>query len=296
MSIGRGSPAADVRAGADRLRAVLPSVPRIAITLGSGLGGLVEALGDPVAIPFAEVPPLPATGVVGHGGRFVWGRLAGTEVLVQAGRVHAYEGHPMDVVVAPVRILAELGVGVLVLTNAAGGIRPGLEPGDLLLLEDQINLSFRAPLAGPVLAGEARFPDMSAPFDAELRGVFREAAEAEGVELSEGTYASVHGPSFETRAEVRMLAGLGADVVGMSTVHEVIVARALGLRVAALSLVTNRATGLSAHPLGHDEVLDVGRKAAARTERLVAEAVRRMAAGARAGGQSTGSGATTGAK
>ena len=143
-----------ISAAADTLRSVLPSVPPVAITLGSGLGGLVDALEDIVSVPFSELPPLPPAGVVGHGGRFVFGRLEGSPVLIQAGRVHAYEGHPMDVLVAPVRILAELGVTTLILTNAAGGIRPGLEPGDLVLLDDQINLSFRAPLAGAVRSGE----------------------------------------------------------------------------------------------------------------------------------------------
>ena len=259
------------------LRSALPSVPPVAITLGSGMGGLVDALEDVVSVPFADLPPLPPAGVVGHGGRFVFGRLDGHPVLIQAGRVHAYEGHPPHVLVAPVRILAELGVTSLILTNAAGGIRPGLQPGDLVLLEDQINLSFRAPLVGPVRPGEERFPDMSAPFDPALRGTLREAAVDEGIELAEGVYASVHGPSFETRAEVRMLGRLGADVVGMSTTAEVVVARARGLRVAGLSLVTNRATGLSLEALNHEEVLEVGRLAAGRTQRLLTAALRRIA-------------------
>jgi purine-nucleoside phosphorylase len=269
--------------GADTLRAAFPSIPPLAITLGSGLGALVDALDDPVAVPFSEVSPLPSTGVVGHDGCFVFGRLDGIEVVVQSGRIHAYEGYPTGIVVAPIRILADLGVEAVILTNAAGGIRPGLEPGDLLLVEDHINLSFRAPLTGSVLEGEERFPDMSAPFDPELRMAMRQAALDEGIDLTEGTYAGVHGPSFETRAEVRMLGHLGADVVGMSTVAEVIVARARGLRVAGLSLVTNRATGLATQPLGHQEVLEVGREAAGRTVRLLTSAVRRIVSQPREG-------------
>lgn len=278
MTSSASTPDQAIAESASRLRDAFPSIPEIAITLGSGHGGFVEVLTDPVSVPFEELPPLPGTGVIGHGGRFVYGHLGGIAVVVQAGRVHAYEGHPRDVAVAPVRILARLGVRTLVLTNAAGGIRPGLEPGDLVLLDDQIDFSFRAPLTGPVRDGETRFPDMSAPFDPALSRALLDAAEAEGIELGRGTYASVHGPSFETRAEVRMLARLGADVVGMSTVAEVIVARASGMRVAGLSLVTNRATGLSARALDHEEVLEVGREAAARTARLLVAAVGRIAA------------------
>jgi purine-nucleoside phosphorylase len=258
------------------------------VTLGSGLSDLVDALEEPRSVAFDELPSLPSAGAPGHGGgRFAFGRLDGTPVLLQAGRIHAYEGVALEAVIAPVRILASLGVGALLLTNAAGGIRPGLEPGDLVLLDDQIDLTFRRPLAGPVRDGETRFPDMSAPFDAELRASLRRVALEEGIELSEGTYAAVHGPSYETRAEVRMLARLGADVVGMSTVAEVATARALGLPVAALSLVTNRATGLAGRPLRHEEVLETGREAAGRMTRLVRGFLRRVSDERGVAGQST---------
>jgi purine-nucleoside phosphorylase len=263
-------------------------VPRIAITLGSGLGDLVDAVEEPVSVPFADVRPIPAAGVAGHGGRFVFGVLEGVDVVLQAGRVHHYEGYDPEVVSAPVRILAVLGVEAMIFTNASGGIRADLRPGDLLLIEDQINASFTSPLAGPMRPGEPRFPDMSGPFDAGLREAFKRAAISEGLELPEGTYASVHGPSYETRAEVRMLARLGADVVGMSTTSEVIVARSLGLRVAAVSLVTNRATGLSTESLSHADVLRTGRAAAERAERLIRAAVARFDVEQTPRGQSTG--------
>jgi len=255
------------------MRSLLPSVPRVAVVLGSGLGAFAEALEDPVSIPFADLPPLPPARVEGHGGRFVAGRLRGVDVLVQAGRVHAYEGVPEPVVAAPVRLMAALGVEAVIMTNAAGGIHPLFGPGDVVLLDDQINLSFRSVLQGPTRDAEVRFPDMGAPFDAELCDTIRAAALRLGVTLREGTYAGVLGPAYETPAEVGMLRRLGADLVGMSTVHEVAVARAAGLRVAVLSLVTNRAAGLGAGVLSHDEVLEVGRRASADMLRLLTEAV-----------------------
>ena len=270
------------------LRDAFPRVPRIAITLGSGLGELVEAVEEPISVPFGDVEPLPSAGVAGHGGRFVFGVLSGVDVVLQAGRVHGYEGYAPDVVAAPVRLLATLGVETLIFTNAAGGIRGDLRPGDLFLIEDQIHGALISPLAGPVRSGESRFPDMSTPFDPGLRRALKDAALSEGVELSEGTYASLHGPSYETAAEVRMLARLGADVVGMSTTAEVIVAQALGLRVAGLSLVTNRATGLSAEPLSHADVLRIGRAATERAERLLRAAVAQLGVTSTLLGQSTG--------
>ncbi len=253
-------------------------MPSVALVVGSGLGALEDALADPVAVAFEEIPGLPAVGVAGHGGRFVHGRLGSTEVLVQAGRFHVYEGHAPDRVVAPVRILSALGVGAVIMTNASGGIRPGLEPGDVVLVDDVLNLMFRSPLAGPVAGDEARFPDLSRPFDAALLDVIRGAALDTGVLLEEGTYAAVTGPAYETAAEIRMLARLGADLVGMSTVPEVVTAAALGLPCAVLSLVTNRATGLSAEPLSHEEVLEVGRTAGERVAALLTEVVWRLAA------------------
>ena len=277
----------DVAAAAERLRQVLPSVPATAVIVGSGLGGLEEALDHRVAVPFGDLPGLPSAGVAGHGGRFVFGRLGPAAVLLQSGRFHLYEGRPPDVVVAPVRILSALGVEQVIMTNAAGGIHPLLEPGHVVLVDDVLNLTFRSPLAGPVLEGETRFPDMSRPMDPGLADLLRDSAAHLGQRLATGTYAAVLGPQYETPAEVRMLRRMGADVVGMSTVPEVIAAAARGLRCAVLSLVTNKAAGLAASPLSHEEVLEVGAAASEDVSALVTEAVTRLHAGGDAR-QSTG--------
>ncbi|MFQ5536204.1 MAG: purine-nucleoside phosphorylase [Gemmatimonadota bacterium] len=268
---GDGAPsgAPDIPAAARILAARIPDRPRVLAILGSGLGHLADDLDDPVAIPFAELPGFPASGVVGHAGRYLYGRLNGQPVLFQAGRYHVYEGYPEEVVVAPVRLAAALGVEILIVTNAAGGADPRLEPGDLVLLDDHINLMFRSPLAGPAREGEERFPDMSAPYDRELQRVAMEVALKAGEPLVRGTYAAVTGPSYETAAEVRMLRGLGADTVGMSTVPEVITARGLGLRCLGFSMVTNKATGYTHEPLGHEEVVEVGRRAGIRLGRIL---------------------------
>ncbi|MEQ9401742.1 MAG: purine-nucleoside phosphorylase [Longimicrobiales bacterium] len=259
----------DVAAAARLLRDRLRRPPEAVVVLGSGLGHLVDDLDDPVEVPFTDAPGFPGSGVAGHAGRWVGGSLAGCPVLLQAGRYHVYEGHPMEVVVAPVRVAAALGVGTLVLTNAAGGADPDLEPGDVVLLHDHLNLMFRSPLIGLARTGEPRFPDMSEPYDAGLRAAAKRAAARLGIPLREGVYAAVTGPSYETAAEVRMIRTLGADVIGMSTVPEVLAARSAGLRCLAFSMVTNKGTGYSAEALSHDEVMAVGREAGARVAGLV---------------------------
>ncbi len=261
---------------ASRLRRRMGGNARIAIALGSGLSAIETDVDDPIVVRFSELPGLPETGVMGHEGRFVGGRLGGVPVLLQAGRYHVYEGHPMSVVGAPMRILAAAGVTTVVTTNAVGGIHPALNAGDIVLLDDQLNVSFRGPLAGPVVRDEARFPDMSEPFDAGLQRLVLLISRELGIEVRRGTYAGVPGPSYETAAEIRMIARLGGDVVGMSTVPEVIVAAAVGLRLVGLSLVTNKATGLSNATLSHGDVLSVGRAAGARLGGLVTELVRRI--------------------
>ncbi len=274
----------DLTEAVERLRGSLPSVPDVALVLGSGLGHVVDRIERPISSSFEDLPGLPSSTVAGHAGRFVHGTLGGREVLIQAGRYHLYEGHPTEVVVAPVRVLARLGVRTFVFTNASGGIRPSLEPGDFVLVDDHLNLMFRSPLAGPVAPGETRFPDMSAPYDPELQEAALRAAARVGIALTRGTYAGVLGPAFETAAEVRMLARLGADVVGMSTVPEVVTARALGLRCLAVSMVTNRATGLGGGALSHEEVMEVGRVAGLRLGDFVLELLAELDATA----QSTG--------
>lgn len=269
-----GSPEAVVGA-AEYLAGRIGLTPEVQLVLGSGLGGVAEAVEGAVEVPFPEVPGLPAAGVAGHAGRFVAGTMGGRAVLLQSGRFHLYEGHPPDLVVAPVRIAAALGARTLILTNAAGGIHPALEPGALMLLDDHMDLMARSPLAGAVRPGEARFPDMSAPYDPALQDVALEEAAELAVPLHRGVYAGLLGPSFETPAEIRMLQRLGADAVGMSTVPEVITARALGLRCLAFSAITNRAAGLAPEPPSHEEVMEVGRRAG----KSLAELLRRVVVG-----------------
>ena len=250
----------DVPATAEVLRARIDGEAEVLVVLGSGLAGLAHVVDEPVTIEFSEVPGYPATGVAGHAGRYVFGHLEGKRTLIQVGRFHAYEGHAMDVVVAPMRVAASLGIGTVFVTNAAGGITLGMVAGSLVLLDDHINLMHSSPLAGPVQDDEGRFPDMSQPYDATLQKFALQAAFELGIPLLRGTYAGVLGPSYETPAEVRMLASLGADLVGMSTVPEVITARALGLRVLGLSIVTNAAAGVPGgnEALTHEEVLEMG--------------------------------------
>mgnify|MGYP001176779833 FL=1 len=236
--------------------------PVAAIVLGSGLGAFSERIEDPIRIPYNDIPHFPLPTVEGHAGELVVGRLSGKMVLLQSGRFHLYEGHAADVGVLAVRVFAALGIGTLILTNAAGGIRRGLATGSVMLIADHINLSFRNPLTGPVLPGEERFPDMSDPYDPALRALARRVALREKVALAEGVYVQLLGPSYETPAEIRMLERLGADVVGMSTVVEVVAARARGMRCLGLSLVTNAAAGILPVKLNHIEVMDTARRVA----------------------------------
>lgn len=253
------APAGEVAAA---LRARLdPREPVALVTLGSGLGGVVDALEDTATVEATDVG-LPASTVPGHRGRLVAGRLAGTEVLVQQGRVHRYEGLGAGAVAATVRAAAELGCTAFVVTNAAGGLRDHQRPGDLMAITDHLNLTGDTPLVGP------QFVDMADAYDPALRDRAREAADAEGVALGAGVYAGLRGPSYETPAEVAMLRTLGADAVGMSTVLEVLAARAAGLRVWGCSLITNvhRPGGT---PVDHGEVLAAADAAGPRLARVL---------------------------
>jgi purine-nucleoside phosphorylase len=232
-----------------------PRRPRTALVLGSGLGDFTRRLSDATRLPYRDIPGFAEAGVAGHAGELVAGTLAGRTVLCQSGRFHAYEGHSACTVALPVRLFAALGIETLLLTNAAGGIRRDFRPGTLMLIADQLNLSFRNPLIGRVLEGELRFPDMSAPYDPTLRAAAHEIAQRSGVALEDGVYAGVMGPSYETPAEIRMLERLGADAVGMSTVLEVVAARAGGVRCLGLSIITNFASGIGAARLSHEEVM-----------------------------------------
>ena len=250
--------------------------PVAAIILGSGLGGLADKVTDARQIPFADIPGFPSATVAGHAGMLIAGALGGRRVLLLAGRFHMYEGHDAALAAFPTRVLHALGVRTLIVSNAAGGVRTTLKPGDLMLIRDQLNLMFRNPLLGPIGDGEIRFPDMSAPFDAELGALTLEVARAQGIELQEGVYCGLLGPAYETPAEVRMLALLGADAVGMSTVPEVIMARSLGMRVLGVSCVTNLACGLTTAPITHAEVIETTARAAAKFQQLVTGVVARL--------------------
>src|SRR6184192_3191115 len=243
--------------------------PRVALVLGSGLGSVADAVQSAIRIPQSAIPGFPEPAAPGHKGELVGGTLAGVPLVVQSGRFHLYEGHAAEVAALPTRVFARLGVETLIVTNAAGGIRHTFRPPTLMLIADHINLMFRNPLVGPVVEGEERFPDMSDPYDSGLRASARAVARAAGIPLEEGVYAALLGPSFETPAEIRMLERLGADAVGMSTVPEVIAARARGMRCLGFSSVTNAAAGLSAQPLSHAEVLEAGARVAGQLERLI---------------------------
>jgi purine-nucleoside phosphorylase len=237
-----------------------PLRPAIGVVLGSGLGAFADALEDAVSVPFAAIPHFPASTVVGHTGSLVVGRSRGVAVAVMKGRVHFYEGYALDEVVFPVRVLGQLGVKTVVLTNAAGAINPAFAPGDLMVIEDHINL-LGNPLVGPNEdALGPRFPDMSEVYDRGLRDVTEAACRTASVRCHRGVYVSLTGPSYETPAEIRMFRTMGADAVGMSTVPEAIAARHMGMRVLGLSCLTNMAAGVTDRKLDHREVLETGER------------------------------------
>lgn len=234
--------------------------PLVGVVLGSGLGAFGDSLEGLIKVPYPEIPHMPTTTVVGHAGALCLGTAAGVRVACLQGRVHLYEGHPPERVVFGVRMLARLGCKAVLLTNAAGGIRPSFRPGTLMALTDHLNLSGRNPLAGPNEEQLGpRFPDLTTAYDRELRGCMQQAARQVGVELAEGIYAAMLGPSYETPAEIAMCRMLGADAVGMSTVPEVIALRHLGVRTAAISCITNMAAGMGAAQLDHREVEETAR-------------------------------------
>jgi purine-nucleoside phosphorylase len=250
--------------------------PDVAVVLGSGLGGLAERLTDAVRIPYAEIPGFHVPTVQGHSGELVIGTLAGRTVVAQSGRFHLYEGHVADVAALPARLFGELGVTTFIVTNAAGGIRTTFRPGTLMLITDHLNLTGQNPLTGAVVAGEQRFPDMSAAYDPELRSLALDVAREQGTELEQGVYAALLGPSYETPAEIRMLRTLGADAVGMSTVPEVIVANARGMRCLGISTVTNAAAGVSDAKLSHAEVMETAALVGKRLGDLIEGVVARL--------------------
>ncbi len=245
------------------VRAAVGPIPPLALVLGSGLGSLVEGMTDRVALPFAEIPHLAQTSAEGHAGNVVVGGLGSTRILILQGRLHHYEGHDSDAATFPIRVLGRLGVKTVILTAAVGGIRSDLNPGDLVVLSDHLNLLGANPLRGPNDSRLGlRFPDMTEVYSPRLRAIVATEAVRRGMNVKLGVYAGVPGPSYETPAEVRMLRTLGADVVGMSTVTEAIVARHERMDVLGIALVSNAAAGLTGRPIGHEEVLESGRRGA----------------------------------
>jgi purine-nucleoside phosphorylase len=251
---------------ASRLRGRRPS---ISLVLGSGLGGLADAISDPVRILYKDIPGFHVPSVEGHKGELVIGGLGGKVVLAQSGRFHMYEGYSAEESVLPVRVFGALGIKALIVTNAAGGIRRTYGHGTIMLISDHLNFTGRNPLVGPARLGEQRFPDMTDAYDLAFRELARDTARRLGITLEEGVYAGLLGPNYETPSEVRMLERLGADAVGMSTVAEVIAARAQGMRCLGFSLVTNPGAGISPTPLSHHEVMEVAGRAGKELARLV---------------------------
>lgn len=262
----------DYEAAVARIRAETALEPSVGIVLGSGLGGLAEELDGGVEIAYADIPGWPVSTAIGHAGRLALGTLDGIAVAVLRGRTHLYEGVSADRAVFGIRVLGQLGVSTLVVTNAAGAVNERFRPGMLVLITDHINLTGQSPLVG---ANDdrlgPRFPDMSDAYDPELRRAAREAAERLGIAVGEGVYAAWLGPQFETPAEIRLIRTLGGDLAGMSTVPEVIAARHMGIRCLGVSVVTNMAAGLAEGKLGHEEVLAVGAEAEPRLTAVLRE-------------------------
>ena len=259
-----------VTRAADAVRSALGDfTPRVAIVLGSGLGGLADRVHEAKHIPYADIPGFHVPTVLGHKGELVAGKLGGVPVIMQSGRFHMYEGHSAQVSALPTRVFATLGADTLIVTNAAGGIRRAFGPGTLMLISDHLNLTGRNPLEGEVLAGETRFPDMTVAYDAGLRALANRVAIKQGTALAEGVYAALLGPTYETPAEIRMLERLGADAVGMSTAPETIVARARGMRVLGISTITNAAAGISHELMSHADVMKVAEAVAEKLANLV---------------------------
>ena len=243
--------------------------PVVGLVLGSGLGSLGDDFENAVRIPYEDLPHWPPVGVAGHSGTLVAGTLEGVPAVALKGRAHLYEGHSAGVATLPVRVMAALGIQVLFVSNAAGAINRDFRPGDLMLISDHLNLMGQNPLTGPAVAGDDRFPDMSDAYDTKLRNLTRETAVSMEVPLKEGVYAGLLGPSYETPAEIRMLERMGADAVGMSTVPEVIVAGAMGLRCFGISCMTNFAAGISSEPLSHADVMEVTERVGGQFRALV---------------------------
>lgn len=262
---------------ADYIRSRISDKPEIGLVLGSGLGVLAELIEEPITIPYREIPHFPVSTVEGHAGELVCGTVAGHTVLMMNGRFHLYEGYREEFVTFPIRVMKLLGVQRLVVTNAAGGVNRQFAPGDLMMITDHLNFLGTNPLVGPNLDEFGpRFPDMSEAYSRRMRDILKETAAGLGIELREGVYAAMLGPSYETPAEIRMLQTVGADAVGMSTVPEVLVARHAGIEVLGISCITNMAAGILDQPLRHDEVVETAERVREKFLKLVLHVIPKL--------------------
>lgn len=268
-----------IQKSASFIKAKYPKQPKIGLILGSGLGVLADEIVEPTKIPYEQIPEFPVSTVEGHAGQLVLGTINGVEVIAMQGRFHYYEGYSFDKVTFPVRVMKELGVEMLIVTNAAGGVNEGFQPGDLMLISDHINNMGANPLIGPNDSRLGpRFTDMTDTYTKELRAMAKEVANQLDISVQEGVYVGNTGPTYETPAEIRFFRQVGGDAVGMSTVPEVIVARHAGLKVLGISCISNMAAGILDQPLNHDEVIETTEKVKVTFLRYVKELVKTMGA------------------
>jgi len=262
----------------DIVRSKTDFVPKVALVLGSGLGGYAAEIDSVVtSVEYDEIEGFPVSTVIGHQGRFVFGYVKDVPVVIMQGRVHYYEGYPISDVVLPVRLMGRLGAEILFLTNACGAMNPAYTAGDFMLIRDHILFSVPSPLGGPNIDElGTRFPDMSEVYSKGLRGIITSAAESLGIKIHEGVYLQASGPNFETPAEIRAFAAIGADVVGMSTACEAVAANHMGMKICGISCISNLAAGISKTPLTHEEVQEMADKSAPRFKALVTESIRLM--------------------
>lgn len=267
-----------IQNAADFLKGKYSNTPKIGLILGSGLGVLADEIVNPVKIPYNEIPDFPISTVEGHAGQLVFGILEGVEVVAMQGRFHFYEGYGMDKVTFPVRVMKELGVDMLIVTNAAGGVNESFVAGDLMIITDHINFTGTNPLIGPNDSKFGpRFPDMSEAYTKDLRKAAKEVASRLNIDVKEGVYFGFSGPVYETPAEIRMVRTLGGDAVGMSTVPEVIVASHSGMKVLGISCITNMAAGILDQPLSHEEVIETTERVKANFLLYIKEIVKSIA-------------------
>jgi purine-nucleoside phosphorylase len=261
----------------DAVRKVTDFEPDVALVLGSGLGNYAENIKIEAEISYSDIPGFPVSTVPGHAGKFIFGYLDNVKIVCMKGRVHFYEGYNISDVVLPARLMKMLGAKILFLTNAAGGLGKGFNAGDLMLITDHVSIFAPNPLIGQNLDELGpRFPDMSEVYDKDLQDVIRQVAKDNGIKLQEGVYCQLTGPSFESPAEIRLLAGLGVSAVGMSTVNEAIAANHMGMKICGVSCISNLAAGMSANPLNHEEVQEAADMAAPRFAKLVTESIKQF--------------------